>query len=132
MTACFSCLILRVASSLLMRYFHHFLSVSFYSQISLSDGFAFFNSVPRDLTFEWFISCLLWILCNNACAMRFKGHSMELSWGFSRFLENCLCFSVRGRPLMIWGGPGGNREKQNFGGPSPGKKKFGRAFSRKK
>ena len=29
---------------------------------------------------------------------------------------------IRGRPLMIWGGGGGNREK-DLGGPSPGKNK---------
>ncbi len=33
---------------------------------------------------------------------------------------------LRGRPLMIWGGAGGNREKRNLGGPSPGKKNLKR------
>ena len=51
--------------------------------------------------------------------------------------------TLRGRPLMIWGGgkPGGNREKENLEAflqekklkmPSPGKNNSQKAFSRKK
>ena len=48
--------------------------------------------------------------------------------------------TLRGRPLVIWGGPE-EIEKKNFGDPSPGKKnlegpspgkKFGEAIPRKK
>ncbi len=35
--------------------------------------------------------------------------------------KSAVCSQVRGQPLMIWGGGGGNRYK-NFGGPSPGEK----------
>ncbi len=31
------------------------------------------------------------------------------------------CQPLKGQPSMIWGRPGGNREKK-FGGPSPGEK----------
>ncbi len=49
----------------------------------------------------------------------------DITWG-------CLDVDLRGRPLMIWGGPGGNREKKNLRGPSPGKKKFSKGICAEK
>ncbi len=41
---------------------------------------------------------------------------------WNNFLSCRHPYSLRGRPLMIWGGARRKSRKKNFGGPSPGKK----------